>query len=65
MTNQRIWVSVGAVIDNDKWRDHHETSLKNYVETAIQDYIDKLQGGAPSESNYNNVIVEIEYDEPI
>lgn len=58
----------GAGINCDKWipsQKANENSLRNYLQTAIQDYIEKLEGGEPSFPDYSHVVVEIDYGEQI
>lgn len=63
MPRQQMDIMIGAVIDCDKWlfkQKENEETLQQYLETAAQDKINEIQGGAPLA--YNGYF-EIEYSD--
>lgn len=64
MKIQRMDIMIGAVIDCDKWlfnQKENERKLQKYLERAVQDKINEIQGGKPL--NYDGYF-EIEYSDP-
>jgi len=61
---QRIDVIVGATIDPSKvWTQEQQNSLGAYLMTAVQDKINRIQGGTPT-SDYDGYF-EIDIGEPL